>query len=84
MRKRGTAGQFSAGPRGWLYFDANSVGAMPKSVPARVARLLRAWRVLRRRGWSEADWLDAPRRLGDKLAPVIGARKGTVVVGDSA
>jgi kynureninase len=84
MKKRSAAGQFAAGPRGWLYFDANSVGAMPASAPARIARLLEQWRTLRRRGWSEADWLDAPRRLGDKLAPVIGARKGTVAVGDSA
>ena len=83
MKKRNAAGQFAAGSRGWLYFDANSVGAMPKSAPARVARLLEEWRSLRRRGWNEADWLDAPRRLGDKLAPVIGARKGTVAVGDS-
>lgn len=51
--------------------------------PARMSRLLREWRDLRRRGWSDSDWLDAPARLGDKLAPVIGARKGTVIVGDS-
>jgi kynureninase len=86
MKKRnhsGIARRFESGPRGWLYFDANSIGAMPKSAPARLARLLAQWRTLRRRGWSDADWLDAPRRLGDKLAPVIGARKGTVAVGDS-
>jgi kynureninase len=77
------APRFAPGSPGVLYFDANSIGAMPTSVPARVARLLRDWRVLRRRGWSEADWLDAPRRLGDKLAPVLGARQGTVAVGDS-
>jgi kynureninase len=74
---------FEPGRRGWLYFDANSIGAMPRVAPARMARLLEQWRALRRRGWSEADWLEAPRRLGDKLAPLIGARKGSVVVGDS-
>ncbi|HUN68998.1 MAG TPA: aminotransferase class V-fold PLP-dependent enzyme [Burkholderiales bacterium] len=84
MEKRNAAAQFAAGPRGWLYFDANSIGAMPKAAPTRMARLLAQWRRLRRRGWSDADWLDAPRRLGDKLAPVIGARRGSVVVGDSA
>lgn len=83
MAKRGSAGVFAPGSRGWLYFDANSVGAMPKSAPARMARLLREWRELRRRGWSDSDWLDAPQRLGDKLAPVIGAGRGTVAVGDS-
>jgi kynureninase len=86
MKKRndtGFARLFEAGPRGWLFFDANSIGAMPRSAPRRVARLLEEWRSLGRRGWSESDWLDAPRRLGDKLAPVIGARRGSVIVGDS-
>lgn len=84
MDIRSSARLFQPGARGWLYFDANSIGALPRSAPARMARLLAEWRALRRRGWSEADWLDAPRRLGDKLAPLLGARKGTVVVGDSA
>jgi kynureninase len=82
-RSRTSAGHFETGPRGWLYFDANSVGAMPKIAARRLARLLAEWRSLRRRGWSESDWLAAPRRLGDKLAPVIGAKKGSVIVGDS-
>jgi kynureninase len=83
MQKQSSARSFHAGSQGWLYFDANSIGAMPRSAPARIARLLAEWRTLRRRGWSESDWQDAPRRLGDKLAPLIGARKGSVIVGDS-
>ena len=83
MNLRSSARFFEQGRRGWLYFDANSIGAMPKIAPARMARLLEEWRALRRRGWSASDWLDAPRRLGDKLAPLLGARKGSVIVGDS-
>ena len=83
MDLRSSARFFGPGGRGWLYFDANSIGAMPKIARARMARLLEEWRALRRRGWSESDWLDAPRRLGDKLAPILGARKGSVIVGDS-
>ena len=83
MKKQQSARFFDAGPRGWLFFDANSIGAMPRIAPRRMARLLEEWRSLRRRGWSESNWLDAPRRLGDKLAPVIGARRGSVIVGDS-
>jgi kynureninase len=83
MKKQSSARYFHAGSQGWLYFDANSIGAMPKIAPARMQRLLAEWRALRRRGWSESDWLDAPRRLGDKLAPLIGAPKGSVIVGDS-
>jgi len=83
MKNQSSASFFEPGPRGWLYFDANSIGAMPKLAPRRLARLLAEWRRLRRRGWSESDWLDAPRRLGDKLAPILGAKKGSVIVGDS-
>jgi len=83
MQKKSSARFFHAGSQGWLYFDANSIGAMPKIAPARMAKLLAEWRALRRRGWSESDWLDAPRRLGDKLAPLIGAPRGSVIVGDS-
>jgi kynureninase len=83
MKKTESARYFDTGRRGWLYFDANSIGAMPKVAPKRLARLLAEWRTLRRRGWSESDWLDAPRRLGDKLASVIGAQRGSVIVGDS-
>jgi kynureninase len=83
MDLRSSARLFEPGSRGWLYFDANSIGAMPRIAPARMARLLEEWRALRRRGWSASDWLDAPRRLGDKLAPLLGARRGSVVVGDS-
>jgi kynureninase len=83
MQKKSSARFFHAGSQGWLYFDANSIGAMPKIASARMQRLLAEWRALRRRGWSESNWLDAPRRLGDKLAPLIGAPRGSVIVGDS-
>lgn len=79
----GLAARFAPGAEGTLYFDANSVGAMPIAAPAAMAAMLDEWRHLRRRGWSESDWLAAPRRLGDKLAPVIGAALGQVVVGDT-
>ncbi|MBI1778427.1 MAG: aminotransferase class V-fold PLP-dependent enzyme [Proteobacteria bacterium] len=75
--------RFAAGEAGTLYFDANSVGAMPVDAPARVDRILEEWRNLRRRGWSSSTWLDAPRRLGAKLAPLIGAAPDEVVVCDT-
>ena len=75
--------QFAPGEPGVLYFDANSIGAMPLAAERAMARLGEEWRRLRRRGWSDSDWLDAPARLGEKLAPVIGAEKGSVVVCDS-
>ena len=75
--------QFAPGEPGTLYFDANSIGAMPRAAEKAMARLGDEWRRLRRRGWNDSDWLDAPLRLGDKLAPVIGAEPGSVAVCDS-
>ncbi|MSP48191.1 MAG: kynureninase [Alphaproteobacteria bacterium] len=80
---RAIAGRFAPGEAGTLYFDANSVGAMATDVPDRVDRHLAEWRNLRRRGWSESTWLDAPRRLGGKLAPLLGAAPDEVVVCDT-
>ena len=80
---RSLADRFTPGEPGTLYFDANSIGAMPVDVPARIEAHLKEWRNLRRRGWSESNWLDAPRRLGSKLAPILGASPDEVVVGDT-
>jgi kynureninase len=77
------AAEFAAGEPGWLYFDANSIGAMPRTAQGALARIADEWRRLRRRGWKDSDWLDAPARLGNKLAPIIGAEPGSVVVCDS-
>jgi len=75
--------QFASGEPGVLYFDANSIGAMPRAAERSLERLAAEWRRLRKRGWTDSDWIDAPARLGDKLAPVIGAEPGSVVVCDS-
>jgi len=75
--------QFAPGEPGVLYFDANSIGAMPLGAERAMARLGDQWRRLRRRGWTDADWLEAPARLGGKLAPVVGAEPGSVIVCDS-
>lgn len=80
---RALAAEFEPGEDGTLYFDANSVGAMPRAARANLDRLLGEWRNLRRRGWSESDWLDAPRRLGAKLAPILGAAANEVIVCDT-
>jgi kynureninase len=35
------------------------------------------------RSWNTADWISLPRRVGDKIAGLIGADAGEVVVADS-
>src|SRR5690349_13873240 len=68
---------------GTIFMDANSVGPMPKAARAAAQGLLDDWVSLRRRGWAERDWLDMPSKLGDAIAPMIGAGPGEVVVCDS-
>lgn len=67
-----------------VYLDGNSLGALPRAVPDRLADVIaREWGELRIRSWSESGWWTAPERIGDKIAPLIGAGPGRVVVGDS-
>ncbi|MFE4862295.1 kynureninase [Streptomyces sp. NPDC056670] len=69
---------------GVVYLDGNSLGALPRHVPARMQDVIaREWGQLRIRSWDESGWWTAPERIGDRIAPLIGADPGTVVVGDS-
>ncbi|CAM5245416.1 Kynureninase [Streptomyces glaucescens] len=67
-----------------IYLDGNSLGALPAAVPGRMAdAIARQWGELRIRSWDESGWWTAPERIGDRIAPLIGAAAGQVVVGDS-
>ncbi|MER5768679.1 kynureninase [Streptomyces sp. NPDC001985] len=67
-----------------VYLDGNSLGALPAHVPARVADVVaRQWGELRIRSWEESGWWTAPERIGDRIAPLLGAAPGQVVVADS-
>jgi kynureninase len=69
---------------GTVYLDGNSLGALPAHVPERVADVVnRQWGQLRIRSWTEGDWWTAPERIGDRIAPLVGAAPGQIVVGDS-
>ncbi|MCG7523769.1 kynureninase [Streptomyces sp. OfavH-34-F] len=67
-----------------VYLDGNSLGALPRHVPARMQEVLtREWGELRIRSWDESGWWTAPERVGDRIAPIVGAAAGQIVVGDS-
>ncbi|MFF8957980.1 kynureninase [Streptomyces sp. NPDC014894] len=67
-----------------VYLDGNSLGALPAHVPARVADVVaRQWGELRIRSWDESGWWTSPERVGDRIAPLVGAGPGQIVVGDS-
>ncbi|GHH23391.1 kynureninase [Streptomyces lanatus] len=67
-----------------VYLDGNSLGALPAHVPGRVEDVVRRqWGELRIRSWEESGWWTAPERIGDRIAPLVGAAAGQIVVGDS-
>ncbi|WP_327402495.1 kynureninase [Streptomyces sp. NBC_01288] len=69
---------------GVVYLDGNSLGALPVGVPGRVEDVVRRqWGELRIRSWDESGWWTAPERIGDLIAPLVGAAAGQIVVGDS-
>lgn len=67
-----------------VYLDGNSLGALPRHVPDRMADVIgRQWGELRIRSWDESGWWTAPERIGERIAPLVGAAPGQIVVGDS-
>ncbi|MFD8631068.1 MULTISPECIES: kynureninase [unclassified Streptomyces] len=71
-------------PDGVVYLDGNSLGALPAGVTERLADVAsREWGELLIRSWDESEWWTAPERIGDRIAPLVGAAPGQVVVGDS-
>ncbi|CAM5443258.1 Kynureninase OS=Streptomyces griseomycini OX=66895 GN=kynU PE=3 SV=1 [Streptomyces griseomycini] len=67
-----------------VYLDGNSLRRAPDRRPrARRGRRTPPVGVLRIRSWEESGWWTAPERIGDRIAPLIGAAAGQIVVGDS-
>jgi kynureninase len=71
-------------PPGIIYLDGNSLGALPRATNARVRDVVEeAWGAQLIRSWNTRGWFDAPRRVGAKIARLIGAAPHEVLVADS-
>jgi kynureninase len=71
-------------PEGMIYLDGNSLGPLPRHVPERVgATVCREWGATLIGSWNEHGWFDLPRKVGDRIARLVGAGGGTVVAGDT-
>lgn len=66
-----------------LYLDGNSLGPVTRSTQRRVTEVIEhEWASGLVRSWNAAGWMDMPTRLGDRVAPLIGAQPGEVLVAD--
>jgi kynureninase len=71
-------------PVGVIYLDGNSLGIMPKAAAARAAEVVtQEWGLGLIRSWNTAGWFNLPQRLGNRIAPLIGAGQDEVVVTDT-
>lgn len=71
-------------PDGLIYLDGNSLGPLPKATAARQREVVtQEWGTSLIRSWNDHGWIDAPQRIGAKIAPLIGARPHEVIVADS-
>ena len=71
-------------PDGEIYLDGNSLGAMPRSAPSAMDEALeRGWAKGLIRSWNAEGWHMLPVTVGDRLAPLMGASPGEVLVADS-
>lgn len=61
------------------YLVSNSLGAMPRAVPDRLAEYVDQWAELGVRAWAKG-WWQMPIDAGNEIAPLIGASAGEVVM----
>ncbi len=61
------------------YLVSNSLGAMPRAVADRLAEYVDQWAERGVRAWADG-WWEMPVSVGDEIAPLIGAPRGTVAM----
>ncbi|WP_243612309.1 kynureninase [Shimia aestuarii] len=71
-------------PEGVIYLDGNSLGPLPSAAPAAMEQVMRSeWGEMLITGWNKAGWMAQPARVGNRIARLIGAEPGHVVMGDT-
>ncbi len=67
-----------------VYLCGNSLGALPRAVPERLARVARQeWGQELVAGWNSAGWTDLSASVARRIAPLVGVDPRDMVLGDS-
>jgi kynureninase len=61
------------------YLVSNSLGPMPRTVPAKLAEYARDWGELGVKAWNRG-WWELPVDVGNEIAPLINADNGEIVM----
>ncbi len=71
-------------PDGVVYLCGNSLGALPRAVPERVAEVVRQeWGSGLIGSWNTAGWTSLSTRVARRLAPLLGVDADDLAIGDS-
>lgn len=66
-----------------IYLDGNSLGRLPQQTQDQMhTQVAHNWGQQLIRGWSQG-WIDAPERIGGKIAGLLGAKASELIVADS-
>jgi kynureninase len=71
-------------PKGVIYLDGNSLGALPVVAPEALRRTAeQQWGEELIASWNKHGWIDWPTRIAAKLAPIVGAKPNELLIADS-
>lgn len=71
-------------PAETIYLDGNSLGPLTVNAKERIAKVVSdEWGADLIQSWNKHQWIDLPVKVGEKIAPLIGAATGQVVCCDS-
>ena len=71
-------------PENIVYLDGNSLGPLTKHANKRVEEATKEeWGIGLIRSWNDSGWVNLPKKVGAKIAPLLGVRSENVIMSDS-
>jgi len=71
-------------PENIIYLDGNSLGPLTKTAARRVKEVTNEeWGIGLIRSWNDSGWVNLPKQVGEKIAPLLGVKAKNVIMADS-